>query len=69
MIQATAAQLMRQFADCLQAQLARTGHASDAEARASHGANSGRPISGFALVVNVIWQRIMSLIARRSRDS
>src|SRR5258706_9171170 len=69
MIQATAAQLMQQFADCLQAQLAQTGHASDAKAFASPAANSPRPISGFALLVKVIWRGIVSLIAGRSRRS
>ena len=69
MIQTTAAQLMRQFADCLQAQLARTGHASDAKEAASSAADSPRPISGFALLAKVIWRGIVELFTGRSRRS
>jgi carbon monoxide dehydrogenase subunit G len=69
MIQTTAAQLMRQFADCLQAQLAQTGHKSDANELASPAAVSPRPISGFALLAKVIWRAIVELFAGRSRRS
>jgi carbon monoxide dehydrogenase subunit G len=74
-IQATATQLMNQFAKCLQEKLAQEGAATPA-ARATPStpqpspsiappvAPAAKPISGFALMVNVIWNWIAGLVRR-----
>ena len=77
MIQATAAQLMKQFAENLKAQPAMSRPAP-APASAGAGAPSApasaslsappaaaKPISGFALMGRVIWDAIMRLFGRR----
>ena len=81
MIQATAAQLMKQFAENLKKQLAATPAAAPAAAPASARAPAAAsapppqaasqlpppaaPISGFSLMVRVIWDAIMRLFGRR----
>jgi carbon monoxide dehydrogenase subunit G len=72
MIQATAAQLMKQFAENLKAQPAMSrpasASASVASAPAAPSARpaAAKPISGFALMGRVIWDAVMRLFARRS---
>jgi carbon monoxide dehydrogenase subunit G len=64
-IQSTAAQLMKQFADNLKAHLA----ASAAPVVADHPAASpppAQPISGFALMAKVLWDAIVRLFTRKS---
>ena len=73
MIQATAAQLMKQFAENLKAQPAMSrpvaAPASAAVASAPSAPSAppaaARPISGFALMGRVIWDAIMRLLGRR----
>ena len=77
MIQATAAQLMKQFAENLKAQPAMSRAAAapasagaaapSAPASASPSAPpaAAKPISGFALMGRVIWDAIMRLFTRR----
>jgi len=77
MIQATAAQLMKQFAENLKAQPAMSRAAAapasagvaapSAPASASPSAPpaAAKPISGFALMGRVIWDAIMRLFGRR----
>ena len=73
MIQATAAQLMKQFAENLKAQPAMSrvaaGPASAASAPAPAAPSAppaaAKPISGFALMGRVIWDAIMRLFTRR----
>ena len=73
MIQATAAQLMKQFAENLKAQPAMSrpaaapANAPSAPASASPSAPpaAAKPISGFALMGRVIWDAIMRLFGRR----
>ncbi len=78
MIQATAAQIMTQFADNLRAQLAQQGGASapvsvdgvragsmDALAPAGQPAPSAKPISGFSLMAKVLWDAIKGLFTGR----
>lgn len=73
MIQATAAQLMKQFAENLKAQPAMSrvaaGPASAASAPAPAAPSAppaaAKPISGFALMGRVIWDAIMRLFGRR----
>lgn len=63
MIQATAAQLVGQFAGNLRTQLAQT------ESVASHEAppapSAGKPISGLTLLVRVIWSKLAGLFTGR----
>jgi carbon monoxide dehydrogenase subunit G len=90
MIQATASQLMKQFADCLKKELARSEAVTMAAAAtspatagsspagpAAAGAASeplsarrpsapAKPISGFALMARVMWERIVRLFSRTS---
>jgi hypothetical protein len=76
MIQATAAQLMKQFAENLKAQPAMSravaAPASVASVNAVPPASpsappaAAKPISGFALMGRVIWDAIMRLFTRRS---
>jgi hypothetical protein len=75
MIQATASQLMKQFADNLKKQLAATPPATAASvapaaASAPQPATpqpppAAAPISGFSLMARVIWDAIMRLFGRR----
>jgi len=60
-IQATAAQLMAQFADNLRAQVA----AQEAPAAPGQPPPPARPISGFALMAQVIWRAIARLFGGR----
>jgi hypothetical protein len=74
MIQATAAQLMKQFAENLKKQLAvgsppaatapQSAPAS-ASAASTAPAPAAAPISGFSLIARVIWDAIMRLFGRR----
>jgi uncharacterized protein len=71
MIQATAAQLMQQFAQRLQAQLqdmdasaARSGETEPANQIAER-----KPISGLSLLAKVLWQAIVKLFAGPSRPA
>jgi hypothetical protein len=76
MIQATAAQLMKQFAENLKAQPAMSRPAATPASAASVAASASaspsappataKPISGFALMGRVIWDAIMRLFTRRS---
>ena len=69
MIQATAAQIMNQFASNLKAQLA-AGAPQPAPSAASSGAEmsatapptAAKPISGFALMAKVLWDAIVRLL-------
>ena len=70
--QATAAQIMNQFAANLRAQIAEPGHeAAPAAARPSPSAPAQpppaatRPISGFSLMAKVIWNAVMNLFTGR----
>jgi uncharacterized protein len=77
-IQATATQLMNQFAKCLKDKLAQDGPAAAPAAAASAAplqsspsivppsppAAAAKPISGFALIIKVIWNSIVGLFKR-----
>ena len=77
-IQATAAQLMKQFAACLKEKLAQERPAAPAAASASPApmqpsppiaptttpTPAAKPIAGFALIANVIWSWITGLFRR-----
>ena len=77
-IQATAAQLMKQFAACLKEKLAQERPAASAAASASPApmqpsppiaptttpTPAAKPIAGFALIANVIWSWITRLFRR-----
>jgi uncharacterized protein len=75
MIQATATQIMNQFANNLKAQLAAEGAKAPAPAVASSGAASAstvvppppaaKPISGFSLMAKVLWDAIVGLFRRK----
>jgi len=68
MIQATAAQIINQFAGNLKAQLAAApavAAASDASVSTSAPAPTARPISGFALMARVLWDAIARLFGGR----
>lgn len=66
-VQATAAQLMTQFADSLKAQLAsRAGGAMVDEGRETPPAPAAaKPISGFPLLMRVIWASIVRMLPGR----
>lgn len=71
MIQATAAQIINQFANNLKAQLA-AGALSAAPSGPSGttaAAAGPKPISGFALIAKVLWDAIVRLFTRRSQNS
>jgi len=82
MIQATASQIIGQFADNLRAQLAQQAEAVPAAPAASAPANArdvppsrpvamppaAKPISGFSLMLRVIVQQIAALFGRRSNS-
>jgi len=77
-IQATAAQLMKQFASCLKEELAQERPAAPAAASASPApmrpsppiapaarpATAAKPIAGFALIAKAIWSWISGLLPR-----
>ncbi len=62
MIEATAAQIVGQFANNLRAQLASAPPSSPAPAQAPPPA--AKPISGLSLIVRVIWSRLIALFTR-----
>src|SRR5215471_18369366 len=67
MIQATAAQIINQFAANLKAQLATVPTAAaTADASATATPPAARPISGFALMAKVLWDAIVRLFRGRS---
>jgi uncharacterized protein len=80
LIQATAAQIMTQFANNLKAQIAREGGGaataapplapgSESTAAAPQAAPpppAAKPISGFSLMAKVIWDSIMKMFGRRA---
>jgi len=78
MIQATAAQIMGQFAKNLSAMVAQRGEAAAAATPASPQilpaaasaaaapAPAAKPISGFSLMAKVLWDAIVRLFTRRS---
>jgi carbon monoxide dehydrogenase subunit G len=70
-IQATANQLITQFADCLKTRLVQSQAppAADAREEAQLPPAPAKPISGFALIGRVIWDFIARLFSGRSRDS
>ena len=65
-IQATAAQLMNQFAKCLKDELARAGAASPAPSASivPPPAPAAKPIAGLALIGRAIWSWIAGLFRR-----
>ena len=72
MIQATASALMTQFANNLKAQLGQHGAAPAAEAAATATPASppppaAKPISGFSLMVKVLWGSILRLFTGRKQ--
>jgi uncharacterized protein len=73
MIQATAAQIINQFAGNLKAQLAATpavAAAPDATAQAASAAPpAAKPISGFSLMAKVLWDAIARLFRGRTKES
>ena len=82
MIQATATQIMNQFANNLKAQVARDGAVAPAPAASAQAPSTGapqpstsrpatpppaaKPISGFSLMAKVLWASIMKLFGRRT---
>jgi carbon monoxide dehydrogenase subunit G len=68
MIQATAAQLMEQFAKALKAQLATTIADAPIPTPPQSGRPAAQPISGFSLMSKVIWRRIVSLFRGGTRN-
>jgi carbon monoxide dehydrogenase subunit G len=64
MIQATAAQLIRQFADCLKAELSHRAPAAEPQAIERAPPPVAKPISGFSLMMRVIWDAIVRLFRR-----
>jgi hypothetical protein len=68
MIQATAAQLMEQFAKALKAQLATPIADAPLPTAPQSGRPPARPISGFSLMSKVIWRRIVSLFRGGTRN-
>ena len=72
MIQATAAQIINQFAGNLKTQLAATPAAA-APGAAAPGASApppaAKPISGFALMAKVLWDAIVRLFGGRPKTS
>jgi carbon monoxide dehydrogenase subunit G len=63
-IQATAAQIMSQFAANLKAQIGQQPAAPAPVADAQPSSPAARPISGFSLMAKVIWNAIASLFRR-----
>jgi hypothetical protein len=62
MIQATAAQIISQFAGNLRAQLAER-HTTAAAPQPIAPPPAAKPISGLSLLARVIWQRIVALFS------
>jgi uncharacterized protein len=62
MIEATAAQIIGQFANNLRAQLASAPPSSPAPAQTPQPA-AAKPISGLSLMVRVIWSRLVALFS------
>jgi carbon monoxide dehydrogenase subunit G len=65
MIQATAAQIIGQFAANLRAQLGRGPAAVTPAAPATAAPAAARPIAGLSLMVHVIWRRLAALFSGR----
>jgi uncharacterized protein len=67
-IQATAAQIMTQFAANLKAQIGDSaqGQAEQPAAPSSHPPATAQPISGFSLMAKVIWNAVVRLFTGRS---
>jgi carbon monoxide dehydrogenase subunit G len=65
MIQATAAQIIGQFAANLRAQLGRGPAAVTSAAPATAAPAAARPISGLSLMAHVIWRRLAALFSGR----
>jgi len=66
MIQATAAQIIGQFAGNLRAQLTRQQATATASMPAASTPPAAKPISGLSLLARVIWQRIVALFSSRA---
>jgi len=64
MIQATAAQIIGQFAGNLRAQLAQQPAASPAAVQALPMPPRAKPISGLSLVVRVMWSKLTAMFGR-----
>jgi carbon monoxide dehydrogenase subunit G len=66
MIQATATQIMNQFANNLKAQLAASGDSVSGTRAASDspGTPASKPIAGFSLMMKVVWNAIRRLFVR-----
>ena len=64
-VQATAAQIMSQFAANLRAQIAGESHPDTAATPAPIKPPAAKPISGFAVMAKVIWDAIRSWFGRR----
>ncbi len=69
MIQATAAQLMEQFANTLKSQLTAGMSAAPSTALLSAGVPPARPISGFSLMAKVFWRRLVLLFKGGAKAS
>jgi uncharacterized protein len=69
MIQATAAQIINQFAGNLKAQLASAPAALPDASAAAPPPPAARPISGFALMAKVLWDAIVRLFTGRSKST
>ena len=68
MIQATAAQIINQFAGNLKAQLAAAPVATASpDATTSAAPPAAKPISGFSLMTKVLWDAIVRLFGRRAQ--
>ena len=63
-IQATAAQLIKQFADCLRAELSQRVPVAEPQAAQRPAPAATKPISGFSLMMRVIWDAIVRLFRR-----
>jgi hypothetical protein len=68
MIQATAAQIISQFAANLRAQLAAPAAEGSPAGAPAAPPTAAKPISGFSLMAKVLWEAILNLF-RRSRTS
>jgi carbon monoxide dehydrogenase subunit G len=74
-VQATAAKLMQQFADALKVELARREPAAPADMVAPNvapqpeAAVAAKPISGFSLLFQVLWESIKRLFAGRGSNA
>ncbi len=69
MIQATAAQLMEQFAGALKSQLAAGMSAAPSAALPPAGVPPAQPISGFSLMAKVFWRRLVLLLKGDAKAS